>query len=75
MKVKRVSDFIKMMADAGISASQLHLRNDRHEIFSSSKKELPGLDNFYNEFVHIPCGWWVTDEDREYIVSVIKKGW
>lgn len=23
----------------------------------------------------IPCGWWVTKEDREYIVDVIKKGW
>jgi hypothetical protein len=23
----------------------------------------------------IPVGWWVTNEDREYIVEQIKKGW
>jgi hypothetical protein len=23
----------------------------------------------------LPVGWWVTDEDREYIVEQIKKGW
>jgi hypothetical protein len=25
--------------------------------------------------VSIPVGWWVSDEDREYIVETIKKGW
>ncbi len=25
-------------------------------------------------FVHIPCGWWVSKEDRERIVSIIRKG-
>jgi hypothetical protein len=44
-------------------------------VFFSSKCDLPGLDSFYSRMLHIPCGWWVTDEDRERIVSVIKKGW
>ena len=75
VKVECVDDFIKMMMDVGIFASQLHLRNDRHDVFKQSKASLPGLDRFYSEFVHIPCGWWVTDEDRETIVRAIKKGW
>lgn len=75
MKVDRRADFCKMMIDNGVMASELHLRNDRHSVFSESKRDLPALNDFYSKFVHIPCGWWVTPEDREKIVELIKKGW
>lgn len=75
MKVERRDDFCKYMEANGIAASPLHLRNDRHSVFAESKRELPNLDKFYAEFVHIPCGWWVEKEDRERIVDLIKKGW
>lgn len=75
MKVERRSDFIKALAEEGVMSSELHLRNDRHSIFNESKRELPMLTKFYEKIVHIPCGWWVTNEDREKIVDVIKKGW
>ncbi len=74
IRVERRDDFIKMMEQSGITVSPLHLRNDRHSVFKSTRS-LPNLDKFYNEFVHIPCGWWVSDEDREKIVSAVKKGW
>lgn len=75
MKVERRDDFIKMMEANGVLASPLHHRSDTHSVFAESKCELPKLDKFYSEFVHIPCGWWVSDTDREMIVSAIKKGW
>lgn len=75
MKVERRDDFCKYMEENGVTASPLHLRNDRHSVFAESKRNLPNLDKFYSEFVHIPCGWWVNPEDREYIVELIKKGW
>lgn len=75
MKVEKRADFCKMMADNGVTASELHLRNDRHSIFNESKRDLPGLDAFYGTFVHIPCGWWVTPEERGKIAELIKKGW
>jgi hypothetical protein len=54
----------------------LHLRNDRHFIFKSNEEtHLPNLDKFYNSFVHIPCGWWLNEDDRNHIVNLIKKGW
>lgn len=74
IKVERREEFIRMMEQRGILTSPLHLRNDRHSVFKSTRS-LPNLDKFYNEFVHIPCGWWVNDERRENIVSAIKKGW
>jgi perosamine synthetase len=75
IKVERRDDFIKMMAANGIAASPLHLRNDRHSVFQSQNIHTPNLDVFYESFVHIPCGWWVSGTDREYIVQTIKKGW
>lgn len=75
MKVDRRDDFIKMMEQNGVLASPLHHRSDTHSVFAKSKCDLPALDKFYSEFIHIPCGWWVTDAEREMIVSAIKKGW
>ncbi len=75
MKVQDRGNFIKMLADAGVTASPLHHRSDTHSVFAESKCELPVLDQFYEEFVHIPCGWWIEKEDREHIVDAIKKGW
>ncbi len=75
IKVDRRDDFIKMMADHGIAASQLHLRNDRHSVFNAKDVHLPNLDAFYKSFVHIPCGWWLSEEDKKKIVETIKKGW
>jgi len=75
MKVERRDDFVKMMVDNGIMASELHKRNDSHSVFSASKCDLPNVDCFEKEWVHIPCGWWVSIEDRDKMVSLIKKGW
>ncbi|WCT13156.1 DegT/DnrJ/EryC1/StrS family aminotransferase [Mucilaginibacter jinjuensis] len=75
LKVENRDAFIKMLAANGISASELHLRNDRHSIFAESKTDLPAFEQFYKKMVHIPCGWWVSKEDREKITDLIKKGW
>ncbi len=75
MRVQNRKDFIEMMNKNGIMVSPLHHRNDTHSVFLNSKCSLPSLDNFYSSFVHIPCGWWVSEEDRELIVKCIKQGW
>ncbi|WP_245712065.1 DegT/DnrJ/EryC1/StrS family aminotransferase [Flavobacterium gillisiae] len=75
MKVENREGFIKMMADNGIMASELHKRNDLHSFLNDYPSELPNLDLFYSKMVHIPCGWWVTNEDREKMIDLIKKGW
>ena len=75
MKVEKRDEFCKMMEANGITASPLHHRSDTHSVFAASKCELPNMEKWYSSFVHIPCGWWVSDEERERIVSLIKKGW
>lgn len=75
LKVDRRDDFINMMKKNGITASPLHHRNDLHSVFSRSKCDLPNLDEFYSRFIHIPCGWWISDVDRKKIVELIRNGW
>ena len=75
MKVKRRDDFCRKMEENGVITSPLHHRNDTHSVFAESKCKLPGMDEWYGSFVHIPCGWWVNDESREKIVKVIRQGW
>jgi dTDP-4-amino-4,6-dideoxygalactose transaminase len=59
----------------GIGNSQAHKRNDQHSVFAASRCDLPGVDDFYRRMLHIPCGWWVDDEQRQYIADVIRRGW
>lgn len=75
MKVEDRDSFIKKLAESGIMASELHKRSDSHTFLNDFQEELPVMDSFYKKLVHIPCGWWVTPEDRERIVEIIKKGW
>lgn len=58
----------------GVYASKLHRPNNRHSIMRLDDKLLPGLSEFYRKLLHIPCGWWVTDEDRKKIVELIAGG-
>ena len=67
--------FSRHLTAHGIGNSQLHKRNDLHSVFASSRCELPGLDDFSRQMIHIPCGWWVDDERRQYIANVIRQGW
>ena len=75
MLVENRDGFYKHMKDCGIVVSQVHERNDKHTCVSEYKSSLPTLDRIIGKVVSIPVGWWVTDEDRQYIVDCIKKGW
>ena len=75
LKVKNKQRFIEKMQEKGIMASDLHKRNDKNDMFKGSLTNLPNLDRFEREWVHIPCGWWVTPNDLNYIANTIKEGW
>ena len=73
--VERKDDFQRAMIDRGIATSQVHQRNDIHSCVKSVATSLPNLDTINPKLSAIPVGWWITPEDREYIVDCIKKGW
>lgn len=75
MLVDNRSEFTHMMGRKGIAVSRVHERNDKHTCFKKFRKELPELENIIDKMICIPVGWWVTEEDRDYIVDCIKAGW
>jgi len=75
MFVDKKQQFMDYMKQCGIVVSQVHERNDIHSCVRDFKTILPNLDKITPRLISIPVGWWVTPEDREYIVDCIKKGW
>lgn len=56
-----------------IMVSQVHRRNDTHPVVKQFKTNLPGVDQFTQNMICIPVGWWLTKTDRKKIVDCIKK--
>ena len=75
MHVERRDDFMRYMGEHGVATSRVHERNDFHTCTTKYKAPLPGVDKAVSTMISIPVGFWVNDEDREYIVDLIKKGW
>jgi dTDP-4-amino-4,6-dideoxygalactose transaminase len=67
--------FYRWMNSCGIVVSQVHERNDKHTAVREFRSPLPTLEQTIGKVVSIPVGWWVSEEERQYIVDCIKKGW
>jgi dTDP-4-amino-4,6-dideoxygalactose transaminase len=64
--------FTVYMQEKGIQTGSVHYRNDK---YGSTKRfdtrSLPGLDKFASTQVNIPCGWWLSRHNKEYILEAI----
>jgi dTDP-4-amino-4,6-dideoxygalactose transaminase len=72
--VKNRFELERRLSEHGIEARPGHYRNDTHTCVYSRSCHLPGMDLVQKTMTCIPCGWWVTDEDRERIADVLLKG-
>lgn len=52
-----------------IMAGIVHVPNDDYTAFAEFKSDLPGVREFANTQFALPCGWWLTDEQTEYIAN------
>ncbi len=64
-------NFINKMKEVGITTSQVHNRNDIYSSVDEFKEILPNLDILEKELVCIPVGWWLKEEELNYIVEQI----
>lgn len=75
LRAERRDDLMHKLHDAGIGCQRLHLRNDSYSCFGGRRDDLPGVDLFDAENLSLPCGWWVGQEERDFITATIKSGW
>ena len=67
--VEEKARFIEHMKQNNIMVSQVHQRNDIHSCFEEFRCDLPNLDYIENHIICIPVGWWLSESDRNHIVS------
>ena len=49
---------MKMFKENGYACSAVHLPNTNYSVFG--KQDMPkGVEEFYNKFIALPCGWWM----------------
>ncbi len=53
----------------GIGAGLVHLPNNRYSAFQEFHRELPNTDLFSTTQISLPCGWWLSKGDMEFIAS------
>lgn len=77
LRAERRADLMRKLHQSGIGCQRLHLRNDRYSCFADARRDqaLPGVDLFDRENLSIPCGWWLSPEERERVVACIRAGW
>ena len=73
VRVKNSLNFMEYMKKAGITVSQVHVRNDMHTMFKDFRTKLPAVEEFTSEQVSIPVGWWLKDEDLAKIINTVVK--
>ncbi|MBI3865837.1 MAG: DegT/DnrJ/EryC1/StrS family aminotransferase [Planctomycetia bacterium] len=75
IKVDARDEFIAVMRSRGVMTSRVHERNDKHSTVAAWRRRLPQLDAFVARMVCIPVGWWVSEDDRQFIANSIRAGW
>lgn len=73
MKVNNKNEFIDKLKNAGIMTSQVHNRNDLNSCVSDFKCDLPNITELEQKLICIPVGWWLTQENLDYIIKTIKE--
>lgn len=73
--VERREDFLRMLQSQGIQASVVHLRIDRNDLYGGVRPDLPNLERFTDMHVSLPIHEGINDEDLDYIITAIKRGW
>jgi len=73
--VKRRDDFAKVMFEADIDTNIVQVRNDIYKIFGGERTDLPIMNKIEFEYLSLPIGMHITEEDVEYICDTIKRGW
>ena len=71
--VENRDELMQKLKEKGIMTSKVHSRNDTHSMFKRFQRPLPGAEEFNRTHLCIPVGWWVTEEDREYIAEQVIK--
>ena len=61
----------RRLTEMGVGWGLPHRRNDLHSVFRDQRRPLPFLDRYYRQVIHLPCGWWVGEEERRRVIDAV----
>tara|TARA_R110000803_G_scaffold36616_4_gene78663 strand:+ start:1623 stop:2768 length:1146 start_codon:yes stop_codon:yes gene_type:complete len=62
---------IEALNSVGINAGLVHVPNHPYTCFKDSFVSLHGVDEFAKRQVSLPCGWWLSSEDVNFIAKTL----
>lgn len=67
------AELMEFLDKRGIVTTPMWRRNDQYTCFKTGKeKKLPNMDQLQDKILFIPVGWWLSKNDKEYVVESIK---
>lgn len=57
----------------GVAASKLHHRTDTYTGFNTPPAQLPQTQQFLDQVLAVPCGWWLSEADVDTIVAAVSR--
>jgi perosamine synthetase len=67
--------FCEALRRRGVETSIIHARNDQYSIFGGLRADLPTLDQFNKTYIAIPIHCMLKNEQVNYVIESIRKGW
>lgn len=61
------------LKEHGIKSSTFHQRNDWYSGFCTKRVDLPGTSMAMAQSLALPCGWWLTDSQIDYLIDQLYK--
>lgn len=71
LRTRRRDALLAHLKASGIAASKVHYRNDRYSGFPVTQSVLPGVTEFAETMLAIPCGWWLDTAQLDYIIETL----
>jgi len=73
--VEKRDQLLRFLKEKGIHVSALHQMNHIYSCFQQSKDvNLPNTEFIQQHILAIPCGWWLSQEDIEYVIAMMRMG-
>lgn len=55
----------------GVSVSKIHHLTSLYSGFGCEPVSLPGTQAFFDKVIGLPCGWWLSNDDVDFIIEEI----
>ena len=62
---------LKTLNDKGVGAGLVHIPNHNYSCFKQSHTSLSGVEYFHNHQISLPCGWWLSKNDIDFIAEAL----